>query len=143
MSKINCMESYLHENNLAKISQFDNAVFYCINSSSQRVPVGVVKNIHLLADKKIEFEVSHFPVLENNWNVFAAELHLYKKGLSFNMTLHGTSWFINQNELKVQFKVLYEECFGQPETKISLQNSLAEFFNTTGMFFKKMLITGF
>ena len=143
MSKINCMESYLHENNLAKISQFDNAVFYCINSSSQRVPVGMAKNIRLLADNKIEFEVSHFPVLENNWNVFAAELHLYKKGLSFNMTLHGTAWFINQNELKVQFKVLYEECFGQIETRVSLQNSLAEFFSTTGMFFKKMLITGF
>ncbi len=137
------MEQYLRQNNLAKISQFDNAVFYCINSSSQRVPVGVVKNISSLADNKIEFELSHFPVLENNWNVFAAELHLYKKGLLFNMILHGTSWFINQNELKVQFKVLYEECFGNPETKFSLQDSLAEFFSTTGMFFKKMLVTGF
>jgi hypothetical protein len=143
MSKLNCMESYLHVNNLDKISQFDNAVFYCINSSSQRVPVGMAKNIRLLADDKIEFELSHFPVLENNWNVFAAELHLHKKGLSFNMTLHGTSWFADQNELKMQFKVLYEECFGQPETKISLQDSLVEFFSTTGMFFKKMLITGF
>ena len=137
------MEAYLHENNLAKISQFDNAVFYCINASSERVPVGVVKNISLLADDKIEFELSHFPVLENNWNVFAAELHLYKKGLLFNMTLHGTSWFVNQNELKVQFKVLYEECFGNPETKVSFHDSLIEFFSTTGMFFKKMLVTGF
>lgn len=143
MSKLNCMEGYLRENNLAKVSQFDNAVFYCINASSERVPVGVVRNISLLADDKIEFELSHFPVLEDNWNVFAAELHLYKKGLPFNMTLHGTSWFVNQNELKVQFKVLYAECFGQTETKISFQNYLADFFNNTGMFFKKMLITGF
>ena len=137
------MESYLHENNLSKISQFENAVFYCINASSERLPVGVVRNISLLADDKIEFEISHFPVLENNWNVFAAELHLYKKGLPFNMTLHGTSWFINQNELKVQFKILHEECFGQMETKVSLQDYLTDFFTTTGMFFKKMLVTGF
>ena len=137
------MEQYLHQANLAKISQFDNAVFYCINSSSQRVPVGMIKNISLLADNRIEFEVSHFPVLENNWNVFAAELHLYKKGLSFNMNLHGTAFFVNQNELKVQFKVLYEECFGNPETKVSFHDSLIEFFSTTGMFFKKMLVTGF
>src|SRR3982751_1920403 len=98
------MEQHLPDSTLAKVSCFDNAVFYCINSSSQRVPAGIVKNISLLVDNKIEFELSHFPVLENNWNVFAAELHLYKKGLPFNMTLHGTSWFINQNELKVQFK---------------------------------------
>lgn len=137
------MQQYLPQSNFAKISQFDNAVFYCINSSSQRVPVGVVKNISLLADNRIEFELSHFPVLENNWNVFAAELHLYKKGLTFNMNLHGTSWFVNPNELKVQFKVLYEECFGNTEPKISLQDSLIEFFSTTGMFFKKMLVTGF
>jgi len=43
MSKLICMEQGLHENNLAKISQFDNAVFYCMNSSSERVPVGMVK----------------------------------------------------------------------------------------------------
>ncbi len=137
------MERYLHETNLAKISQFDNAVFYCINSSSQLVPVGVVKNISLLPDNRIEFEVSHFPVLENNWNVFAAELHLYKKGLSFNMKLHGTAWFVNQNELKLQFKILLEECFGDSETKVSFHDSLIEFFSSTGMFFKKMLVTGF
>lgn len=143
MSKLKCMEQCLRETNIAKISQFDNAVFYCINSSSERVPVGMVKNISLLADNRLEFEISHFPILETNWNVFAAELHLYKKGLSFNMNLHGTAWFVNQNELKVQFKVLYEECFGNPETKTSLHNTLIEFFSTTGTFFKKMLVTGF
>lgn len=134
------MEQYLPESILAKIACFDNAVFYCINDSSQRVPVGVIKNISVLTDDKIEFELSHFPVLENNWNVFAAELHLYKKGLSFNMTLHGTAWFVNQNELKTQFKVLHEECFGKTETKLSLHNSLIEFFNTTGIFLKKIMM---
>ena len=136
------MEQYLPDSNLGKILCFDNAVFYCLNDSSQRVLVGVVNNISLLIDNKIEFELSHFPVLENNWNVFAAELHLYKKGLSFNMTLHGTAWFVNPNELKMHFKVLHEECFGQIETKVSLHDSLIEFLSTTGMFFKKM-ITGF
>jgi hypothetical protein len=136
------MKQHLPDTKLPKISCFDNAVFYCINASSQHVPIGVVKNISLLTDDKIEFALSYFPVLENNWNAFAAELHLYKKGLSFNMKLHGTAWFVNTNELKMQFKVLHEECFGQIETKSSLHDSLIEFFNASGIFFKKM-ISGF
>jgi len=133
------MEQYLPDSNLGKILCFDNAVFYCLNDSSQRVLVGVVNNISLLIDNKIEFELSHFPVLENNWNIFPAELHLYKKGLSFNMKLHGTAWFVNQNELKMQFKILHEECFGETEAKLSLHNSLIKFFSITGIFLKKMM----
>ena len=137
------MEYNLHTTNLERISHFDNAVFYCMNASCERVPVGMVKNISVLPDNRIEFELTHFPVLENNWNVFASELHLYKKGLGFNMNLHGTAWFVSQDELKVQFKVLYEESFGKPDEKFSLQDSLIDFFSTTGLFFKKMLVTGF
>jgi len=134
------MEQYLPENTLDRIARFDNAVFYCINESSQRVPVGVIKNIAVISGDKIEFELAHFPILENNWNVFAAELHLYKKGLSFNINLHGTAWFVTRNELKMQFKILHEECFGETQAKLSLHNSLVEFFNITGIFFKKMMM---
>lgn len=130
--------------NLDKVSHFDNAVFYCMNASSERVPVGVISNITSLADNKLEFTVSHFPVLENSWNVFAAELHFYKKGLPFNMKVHGTAWFTSKDDLTVQFNVLHVESFGQPEVKpYSLQETIADFFSTTSLFFKKMLVTGF
>ena len=138
------MENNLPDSFLTKIQQFDNAVFYCINSSSQRLPVGIVRGISVIGENKLEFSVSHFPVLENSWNVFAAELRLYKKGLPFNMDVYGTAWFVDQNDLTVQFNVLQTDYFWHPQIKqYSLQDSLSEFFSSTGLFFKKMLVTGF
>jgi len=129
---------------LENISRFDHAVFYCINQSSERLPVSVVSDVILLPDKRLEFSLSHFPVLENKWNVFAAELYFYKKGVSFNMNIHGTAWFKNDYDLSVQFKVLYVESAGMLEIKqYSLQDTLVDFFSNTSLFFKKMIVTGF
>lgn len=138
------MNQYLHENNLEKISQFDNAMFYCINESSKKIPVGFVKNFTFLADSKLEFTLTNLPLFEHNWNVFGAELFFYKKGLSFNLNVHGTAWFVNQDELTVQFKILLIETFGTPEVKpYSLHDSVMDFLSNTGIFFKKMLVSGF
>ena len=129
---------------LENISRFDHAVCYCINQSSERLPVSVVSDVILLPDKRLEFSLSHFPVLENKWNVFAAELYFYKKGVSFNMNIHGTAWFKNDYDLSVQFKVLYVESAGMLEIKqYSLQDTLVDFFSNTSLFFKKMIVTGF
>lgn len=130
--------------NIDKISCFDNAIFYCVNEASERLPVSVVKNVAVLNNNLLEFTTSRFPVLENSWNIFAAELHFYKKGVSFNLNVHGTAWFTNNNDLTVQFKVLHLESFGQPEIKqYSFQNSLVDFFSNTSLFFRKMIVTGF
>ncbi len=138
------MEPNLPETNIEKFSQFENAVFYCINESSKKLPVGVVRNFSFLSDNRLEFSLTNFPVLEQNWNVFAAELHFYKKGLSYNITVHGTAWFVNDNDLTVQFKILHTEYFGKPEIKsYSLQDSLSGFFSNTGLFLKKIWVTGF
>ncbi|MFT4152305.1 hypothetical protein [Parafilimonas sp.] len=129
--------------NIENISRFEHAVFYCINQSSERMPVGVVSNVKIVKNNLLEFSLSHFPVLENQWNVFGAELYFYRKGIPFNMNVHGTAWFNNVDELTVQFKVLYVETAGMPEEKeYSLQETLAEFFSHTGMLFKRMIVTG-
>src|SRR5438477_7638137 len=138
------MINTLPQSNLDKIARFDDAVFYCINSSSQRIPVGVVRDFSVLADNRLEFTLSHFPVLENSWNIFAGELYFYKKGLAFNMNLHGTAWFTNKDDLTVQFKVLHVESSGEPELRhYSLQDTLVDFFSNTSLFFKRMIVTGF
>lgn len=138
------MTANLPEINLNNITRFDNAIFYCINSSSQRVPVGFVRNVSILADNRLEFTLPHYPVLENMWNVFAGELYFYKKGIPFNMNIHGIAWFVKDDELTIQFKVLYVESAGFPEIKqYSLQDTLSDFFSNTGLFFKKMIVTGF
>jgi hypothetical protein len=138
------MTTTLPTNNIENITRFDHAVFYCMNQSSERIPVAVVRNVSLVADNILEFSLSHFPVLENMWNVFAGELYFYKKGISFNMNIHGTAWFTNSDDLTVQFKVLYVESAGFPEVReYSLQDTLAGFFSNTSLFFKKMIVTGF
>ena len=138
------MTNTLPTNHLDNITRFEHAVFYCMNQSSDRIPVAVVRNVSMISDNLLEFSLSHFPVLENIWNVFGSELYFYKKGISFNMNLHGTAWFVNGDELKVQFKVLYIESAGLPEVKdYSFQDTLSDFFSNTGMFFKKMIATGF
>lgn len=138
------MTNTLPTTSLDNISRFENAVFYCMNQSSERIPVGMVRNITVLSDNRLEFSLSHFPVLENFWNVFAGELYFYQKGLSFNMNIHGTAWFKSTDELTVQFKVLYVESTGQPEIKTyTLQETLSEFFSSTSLFFKKMIVSGF
>ena len=138
------MTANLPNINLTNISLFDDAFFYCINSSSKRIPVGFARNVSVLPDNSLEFTLSHFPVLENSWNIFAAEMHFYKKGLTFNINIHGTAWFTNNDDLTVQLKVLYIETFGQPGIKpYSLQGTLVDFFSTTSLFFKRMIVTGF
>jgi hypothetical protein len=137
------MINTLPTNSLDNISRFDHAVFYCINSASERIPVSIVSDVSVLSENRLEFSVSHFPVLENNWNIFSGELHFYKKGVSFNLNVHGTAWFTSADELTVQFKVLYIESFGQPETKhYSFQDTLVDFFSNTSLLIKKMVVTG-
>src|SRR6478735_2565797 len=132
------MTNTLPTNSFENISRFENAVFYCINQSSQRIPVAVVKNISMLSDNRLEFSLSHFPVLENFWNVFAGELYFYQKGLSFNMNVHGTAWFKGTDDLTVQFKVLYVESAGMAEVRTyTLHETLSDFFSNTSLFFKK------
>ena len=138
------MENSLPDSFLTNVQQFDNAVFSCINSSSQRQAGAIVRNVALIAENKLEFSLSHFPVLENSWNVFAAELHFYKNGLQFSMDVHGTAWLVSPNDLTVQFNVLQTDYFWRLDMKhYSLHESLADFFSSTGLFFKKMLVTGF
>jgi hypothetical protein len=134
----------LPNNNLERIAYFDNAVFYCIDSSGHRKPVSLTQKVELINDNILQFTSAHLPVLEQNWNVFAAELFFHKKGLPFDLTVHGTAWFVNKDELTVQFKVLYVEKSGQIEEKpYSFQESISELFNNTGLFFKRILATGF
>ena len=138
------MTDILPTSNLGTLSQFENAVFYCMNQSSERIPVAVVRNISILSDNRLEFTLSHFPVIENFWNIFAGELYFYKKGISYSMNVHGTAWFTNTDDLTVQFRILYIETAGTLEIKpYSFQDSIMGFFSNTSLFFKRMIVSGF
>jgi len=53
----------LPEINLDRIAYFDNAVFYCMDESSKRVPVGIISRVTTIQKNILEFSLTHFPVL--------------------------------------------------------------------------------
>jgi len=79
------------------VKKMNQAIFYCYNSSSERLPVSVINDFVFKNDQTLYFKTTHFPVTEMQWDCFAAELHFYKKGIAGNVILHGVA-FIDDNE---------------------------------------------
>ena len=128
----------------SKIEQIGQAVFYCLNESSQKIPVSIVHDPHFSGKDIIEFTVSRIPMTEQDWNIFAGELFFYKKGIPFSYKLQGIANVKTMNPLTMQFKITQTEYTGQEDLNhSSVKEALTEFFNTTAVFLKKVLVTGF
>ena len=103
---------------IERVKQLDQAIFYCYNESSQRLPVSSRLNGFLFRDEKaLIFNTNYFPVTENAWNVFAAELHFYKKGIPGSLILHGIAVIDNMESGSVQFNIQHAEYFDYPGFK--------------------------
>jgi len=74
---------------LAKVKEIDQATFFCYNESSQKLPVAILKHLDFENDTTIQFSSTYIPLTEHSWNVFAGELHCYKKGMPYSFVLHG------------------------------------------------------
>ncbi len=103
---------------IERVKQLDQAIFYCYNESSQRLPVSSRLNGFFFRDEKtLIFNTNYFPVTENAWNVFAAELHFYKKGIPGSLILHGIAVIDNMESGSVQFNIQHAEYFDYPGFK--------------------------
>lgn len=103
---------------IERVKQLDQAIFYCYNESSQRLPVSSRLNgFFFLDDKTLIFYTTHFPIIENTWNVFAAELHFYKKGIANSLILHGIAVIDSVESGCVQFNIQHAEYFEYPGLK--------------------------
>ena len=65
--------------------------------------------------KYLIFTINYFPLTEQIWNVFAAELYLYKKGMPFSVVLHGVAVISNAENNFVQFTIQNAEYFEYPD----------------------------
>ena len=140
MEQLNHPENTLHAN----IQQIGQAVFYCFNESSQKIPVSIVHDADFVSNDIIEFSVSRIPLTAHDWNIFAGELYFYRKGIPFSYKLHGITYIKSMHPLKMQFKIMQTEYTGQEQLHhFSLKEAVTEFLSTTGLFFKKVLVTGF
>lgn len=98
---------------IERVQQLNQAMFYCYNESSDRLPVSRVVGFTFGDDKTLHFKTNYFPVTENAWNVFAAELHFYKKGIQQSLVLHGVAVIDLANDGLVQFSIKDASYFQQ------------------------------
>src|SRR5262245_1416695 len=90
---------------LKKVPELNQAIFYCYNSSSQRIPVGMISDFAFKDDDTLLFSIKYFPVTEMCWDLFAAELHFYKKDTGGSFVLHGVAVVENNNMNSVAFRI--------------------------------------
>lgn len=113
------MEQHHHEPPayIEVVKQLDQAMFYCYNESSERLPVSRLSGFHFQDEQTLFFNTNYFPVTENTWDVFAAELHFYKKGAAGSLILHGVAFINNVENGRVQFSIKQVAYFENPALK--------------------------
>lgn len=119
----------------AMVTELNQGIFFCYNESSERLPVSMVKGFTFEDDKTIAFTINYFPLTEKIWNVFAAELHLYKKGIPFSVVLHGIAIVSDAENNLVQFTIQNAEYFEQ--VIISDSSKLSSLFKPYIHFYRK------
>lgn len=95
------------------VSKLNQAIFYCYNESSERLPVNIVRGFNFKNEKTLCFTINYFPLTEKIWDVFAAELHFYKKGMPFSVVLHGIAVVSDVQNSIVEFNIQNVEYFEQ------------------------------
>jgi hypothetical protein len=90
---------------VSKVGKLNQAIFYCYNASSERIPVGMIYDFTFKDDNTLLFKTKYFPVTEMSWSSFAAELHFYKKNVPGSFVLHGIAVLDNNISGAVSFTV--------------------------------------
>lgn len=122
---------------IAMANALQQAMFYCFNDASERIPVGRIEAFNFIDDNTIQLSTNYFPVTEKSWNVFAAELHFYKKGMPESLQLHGIAIFENMAEGKVQFNVKNAAYFVNSKQVKPDQSFIATLLKPYLYFYKK------
>lgn len=117
------------------VTELNQGIFFCYNESSERLPVSMVKGFAFKDDKTLLFTINYFPLTEEIWKVFAAELHLYKKGVPFSLVLHGIAIISDTEKNLVQFTIQNAEYF--EKVIISDNNVLSSMFKPYMYFYRK------
>lgn len=107
-------EKLLQQNRIMQINQ---GVLFCYNEDAEKMPVGVINNFIFDDLKTLHFSSDFFPVTEEAWDVFAAELHCYRKGLPFSFVLHGIVSVRYHEPYLIRFTIMQTDYFELQATK--------------------------
>jgi hypothetical protein len=121
---------------LNKIKELDQATFFCFNESSQKLPVAIIRHLDFENENTLHFDCSYFPLTEKTWDVFAAELHCYKKGMPYSFVLHGVAIISDLSSRRVTFTIQYVESFDPTAEEEGRQNILSMFTKPYKYFFQ-------
>jgi hypothetical protein len=117
------------------VPELNQGIFFCYNESSEKLPVSMVTVFTFKDHHTVTFAINYFPLTEQVWNVFAAELHLYKKGIPFSIVLHGIAIISDAENNLVQFTIHNAEYFEQ--IIISDSSMLSSLFKPYIYFYRK------
>jgi hypothetical protein len=119
-----------------RVHTLNQAIFYCYNASSERVPVGMIYDFTFKDDNTLLFKTKYFPVTEMSWNSFAAELHFYKKNVPGSFVLHGIAVLDNSVSGSVSFSINHVVYAKEPVI-VSEKNLLSTLFKPYFTFYRK------
>ncbi|HWB27392.1 MAG TPA: hypothetical protein VG738_18080 [Chitinophagaceae bacterium] len=124
------------DNLLTRIKEIDQGTFFCLNESSQKLPVAILKHLDFEDDTTLHFNCSYLPLTEQSWNVFGGELHCYKKGTPYSFVLHGIA-VTNVAESHITFSIKYIESFGDVNVEENNQSVFSLLTKPYRYFFQK------
>lgn len=113
-----------------KILQLNQGIFYSLNETGKRLPVNRIMEIEVLNNHTLLFYSNYFPITEKAWNIFAAELYLFKKGIPYSMDLKGIGIIADAQLGLVEFQIQDVLYFEHPKgEKRSLLYTLFQPYN--------------
>ena len=75
---------------IERVQQLNQAIFYCYNESSERLPVSRVSDFTFEDDTTVSFNTNYFPVTENDMERFCSRITFLQKGRKKQF---NTSWY--------------------------------------------------
>lgn len=122
---------------ISKAQQVGQAVFYCYDTSSERIPLGIIFDFTFNSNT-IVFKQYQWPIIEIQWQSFAAELHFYRKDIPEAVILDGIGEVNLKGDNTVSFtiqNVLYK---GNRSVSASFSNAFTtNEYNSSLLFYKK------
>ncbi len=101
-----------------KLLQINQAMFYCYNEQSEKIPVCLVNRFSFDGNYTLVFATKNFPSDAVNWESFAGEMHFYKKGVPYSFVLHGVVRLTaDMEEGNVHFTISQIDYFERPGVK--------------------------
>lgn len=108
------MEQHLPEPHayIEKAKSLGQAMFYFYNSAGIKIPVCIIREFNFVSDDTLCFNINSFPLTENAWNIFAAELQMHKKTLPYSIEFSGVASLQHQQgQMFIEFKVTHARVF--------------------------------